>query len=43
VSPNIVVAARQQIGNFRPAILDHYVLWNADELFWRAVPRRASE
>jgi peptide/nickel transport system substrate-binding protein len=43
VSPNIVVAARRDLGNFRPAILDHYVLWNVDELFWRAAPHRISE
>jgi peptide/nickel transport system substrate-binding protein len=38
VSPNILVGARTGLGNFRPAILDPYVLWNADELFWRAGP-----
>jgi peptide/nickel transport system substrate-binding protein len=36
VSPNILVGARTGLGNFRPAILDHYVLWNADELFWES-------
>ena len=35
VSPDVLVGARRALGNFRPAILDHYVLWNADELFWR--------
>jgi len=34
-SPNILVGAKTKIGNFQPAILDHYTLWNADELFWR--------
>jgi peptide/nickel transport system substrate-binding protein len=34
VSPNILVGAKAGLGNFRPAILDHYVLWNADELYW---------
>jgi len=34
-SPHILVGARAGLGNFRPAILDHYVLSNADELFWR--------
>jgi peptide/nickel transport system substrate-binding protein len=38
ISPNILVGAREGLGNFRPAILDHYVLWNADELFWQ-IPR----
>lgn len=36
VSPNILVGAKKKVGNFQPAILDHYVLWNADELFLRA-------
>jgi peptide/nickel transport system substrate-binding protein len=35
VSPDVLVGTRRSLGNFRPAILDHYVLWNADELFWR--------
>lgn len=41
VSPNLVVAAKSGLGNLRPAVLDHYLLWNADELFWRSlVPAR---
>jgi peptide/nickel transport system substrate-binding protein len=35
VSPDVLVGTRRALGNFRPAILDHSVLWNADELFWR--------
>ena len=35
LSPNVLVAARQRVGNFRPAVLDHYTLWNAEELFVR--------
>ncbi len=35
VSPNILVAAQSKVGNFRPAILEPYVLWNADQLFLR--------
>jgi hypothetical protein len=35
VSPNLLVGAKEGLGNFRPAILDHHVLWNADELYWR--------
>jgi peptide/nickel transport system substrate-binding protein len=34
-SPNILVAARDRVGNFRPAILDPYILWNVDELYVR--------
>jgi peptide/nickel transport system substrate-binding protein len=33
VSPNILVAAQSTVGNFRPAILEPYVLWNVDQLF----------
>lgn len=35
-SPNILVGAREGLGNFRPAVIENYVLWNVDELFWRA-------
>ncbi len=34
-SPNILVGAKNGLGNFRPAALDHYTLWNAEELYWR--------
>jgi peptide/nickel transport system substrate-binding protein len=40
VSPSVVVAQRGNVGNFRPALLDHFTLWNADELFLR---RRGTE
>jgi peptide/nickel transport system substrate-binding protein len=36
VSPNVLVGAKTALGNFEPAILDPHILWNADELFWRA-------
>lgn len=35
VSPDLLVAARKDIGNFRPSVLDHYTLWNAEYLFLR--------
>ena len=35
VSPNTLVGAKKALGNFRPAILDHHTLWNAEELFWK--------
>lgn len=35
VSPNILVGAKSTLGNFRPAVLDHYTLWNIEELYWR--------
>jgi peptide/nickel transport system substrate-binding protein len=34
-SPHILVAAHEDLGNVRPAIMENYLLWNADELFWR--------
>jgi len=37
VSPSVIVAAKPGLGNFRPSVLDHYTLWNAEYLYWRAV------
>jgi peptide/nickel transport system substrate-binding protein len=34
-TPNILVGADQRVGNFAPAVLDPYALWNADELYVR--------
>jgi peptide/nickel transport system substrate-binding protein len=33
-SPDILVGARENLGNFHPAIIEQYTFWNADELFW---------
>lgn len=35
VSPNILVGASDRVGNFQPAILDPYTLWNIDDLYVR--------
>ena len=35
VSPNILVGAKDRVGNFRAATLDPYVLWNVDWLYVR--------
>ncbi len=35
LSPNILVGAQASVGNFHPAILEPYCLWNADQLFLR--------
>ena len=35
VSPNILVGAKKGLENFRPAVLEHYALWNIEELCWR--------
>jgi peptide/nickel transport system substrate-binding protein len=34
-TPNILAGANSRVGNFHPAILDPYTLWNADELYVR--------
>ena len=34
-TPNILAAADSRVGNFHPAVLDPYTLWNADELYIR--------
>ena len=33
-SPDILVGAQENLGNFRPAIIEQYTFWNAEELFW---------
>ncbi len=35
VSPNLLVGAKKNLGNFRPATLESYTLWNVEQLFWR--------
>ncbi len=34
VSPHVLVGAKSKLGNFRPTILGHPTLWNAEELYW---------
>ena len=36
VAPHILVGARTGLANFRPAVMEHYTLWNVDELYWRS-------
>lgn len=36
VSPNVLVGADRELGNFEPAVLEPSVLWNADRLFWKS-------
>jgi peptide/nickel transport system substrate-binding protein len=38
-SPNVLVGARNEVGNFHPAKLPDYTLWNADQLFDRRQQR----
>jgi peptide/nickel transport system substrate-binding protein len=35
VSPNVLVGAKRNLGNFRPALLEPYALWNVEELYWQ--------
>src|SRR5579863_533512 len=34
-TPNILAGANSRVGNFHPAVLDPYTLWNADQLYVR--------
>jgi peptide/nickel transport system substrate-binding protein len=34
-APNVLAAADPRVGNFHPAVLDPYTLWNADTLYVR--------
>jgi peptide/nickel transport system substrate-binding protein len=34
-SPDILVGAKNSIANFRPAVLEPYVLWNVEQLYFR--------
>jgi len=34
-TPDILAGANARVGNFHPAVLDPYTLWNADELYVR--------
>lgn len=34
-SPDILVGAKNSVGNFRPAVLEPYVLWNVEQLYLR--------
>lgn len=41
VSPDVLVAARNDVANLRPAVMRDYALWNADQLYFRD-PREAA-
>ncbi len=36
VCPHVLVGAAEDVANFSPAVLDHFTLWNVDELYWRS-------
>jgi peptide/nickel transport system substrate-binding protein len=35
VSPNVLVGAKASLGGTQPSVMRSYLLWNADELYWR--------
>ena len=35
-TPNVLVGARKELGNFKPAILEPNTLWNSEQLFFRS-------
>jgi peptide/nickel transport system substrate-binding protein len=35
VSPNLLVGAKNQLRNFKPAILDPHTLWNSEQLYFQ--------
>jgi peptide/nickel transport system substrate-binding protein len=42
-SPDILVGAKNSVGNFHPAVLEPYVLWNVEQLYFKNTdenPRR---
>lgn len=40
-SPNVLAGAKNSVGNFRPAVLEPYVLWNVEQLYLRNVAESA--
>src|SRR5258708_16511056 len=42
VSPNVLVGAKNSLAGVRPSVMRNYLLWNAEQLFWRreAIERR---
>jgi peptide/nickel transport system substrate-binding protein len=38
-TPDVLVGARRDVGNFHPALLDSYTLWNADQLYLHEIER----
>ena len=41
-TPDVLVGAKNEVGNFHPAVLDDYTLWNADQLYMQG-PDRGTE
>jgi peptide/nickel transport system substrate-binding protein len=41
-SPDILAGAKNSLGNFQPAVLEPYVLWNVEQLYLKNAPENAS-
>jgi len=41
-SPDILAGAKNSLGNFRPAVLEPYVLWNVEQLYLKNAPENSS-
>lgn len=35
VSPNVLVGAKTSLAGVKPSVMRNYILWDADQLFWR--------
>jgi ABC-type transport system substrate-binding protein len=35
-SPDILAGAKNSVGNFHPAVLEPYVLWNVEQLYLKS-------
>lgn len=42
-SPDVLAGAKDSIGNFHPAVLEPYVLWNVEQLYLRNAAENASK
>jgi len=40
-SPDILVGAKNSVGNFHPAVLEPYVLWNVEQLYFKNNPEKS--
>jgi peptide/nickel transport system substrate-binding protein len=41
-SPDVLVGAKNSIANLHPAVLEPYILWNVEQLYFRNGPENAS-
>jgi ABC-type transport system substrate-binding protein len=41
-SPDILAGAKNSVGNFHPAVLEPYVLWNVEQLYLKCGQEKAT-